>query len=80
MVSAEQIKAARVLLGWSAQELAKNSGVGATTLRRYEMFGGVPNANLSVLSKIKTTLENEGIEFTGDPLINPGVILNLKKA
>ena len=27
---------------------------------------------------IQTTLEDAGIEFTGNPLVNPGVILNLK--
>ena len=80
MISAEQMKAARVLIGWSAAELAKRSGVGATTIRRYEMVGGVPNANLSILTKLKITLENEGIEFTGDPLVNPGVTFNLKKS
>ena len=78
MISSEQIKASRALLGWSAAELAKRSNVGATTLRRYEMVGGVPSANLSVLLKLKSTLENAGIEFTGDPLVNPGVTLNLK--
>ena len=64
MISSEQIKASRALLGWSAAELAKRSNVGATTLRRYEMVGGVPSANLSVLLKLKSTLENAGIEFT----------------
>jgi transcriptional regulator with XRE-family HTH domain len=77
MISAEQIKASRALLGWSA-ELAKRSTVGATTLRRYEMLGGVPAANLSVLMKLKATLESAGIEFTGDPLVNPGVTLRIK--
>ena len=36
-------------------------------------------ANTSVLLKIKTALEKQGIEFTGDPLTNPGVTLNLEK-
>lgn len=67
------------MLGWSAAELAKASKVGPATIRRYEMQEGVPNANLSILTKLKITLENEGIEFTGDPLVNPGVTLNLKK-
>lgn len=80
MISSEQIKASRALLGWSAAELAKRSGVGATTLRRYEMLGGVPKANLSVLMKLKETLEQAGIEFTGDPLVNPGVTLRIKAA
>ena len=78
MVCSEQIKAARALLGWSAGELAKRSGVGATTLRRYEMLGGIPRGNINVLLKIQKTLEAAGIRFTGDPLINPGVTLNLE--
>ena len=31
------------------------------------------------LLKIKNALESQGIEFTGDPLKNPGVILHLDK-
>ena len=79
MVCSEQIKAARALLGWSAGELAKRSGVGATTLRRYEMLGGIPQGNINVLLKVQTTLEAAGIIFTGDPLTNPGVTLDLSK-
>lgn len=78
MVSVEQIKAARAMLGWSALDLANASGVGATTLRRYEMGSGIPSANTKVLLSIQHCLENHGIEFTGDPLKNPGVILHLK--
>jgi len=43
------------------------------------MVGGVPSANLSVLLKLKSTLENAGVEFTGDPLVNPGVTLRIKR-
>ena len=77
MLSVGQIKAARAFLGWSVAELSRNSGVGATTLRRYEMRGGIPNANLQTVQKIISTFESAGIEFTGDPLINPGVTLRL---
>ncbi len=79
MLSSSQIRAARALLGWSGQELATKSGVGITTLRRYELQEGIPNANTKVLLTLKTTMEEAGIEFTGDPLINPGVILHLDK-
>ena len=78
MISSEQIKGARALLGWSAASLAKNSGVGATTIRRYEMGSGIPNGNVQSLLVLKTTFEAAGIEFTGDPLKNPGVTLNLR--
>jgi len=79
MISASQIRAARSLLGWSGRNLSEYSGVGITTLRRYETQDGVPNANNSVLSSIKSCFENHGIEFTGDPLVNPGVTLHLSK-
>ena len=59
--------------------LAMNSGVGATTIRRYEMGRGIPNGNVQSLLALKTTFEAAGIEFTGNPLKNPGVTLNLGK-
>ena len=77
MLSSSQIKAARALLGWSGTDLANKSGVGITTLRRYELQVGIPSANTSVLMLIKQALEEAGIQFTGDPLVNPGVMLHL---
>ena len=79
MLSSNQIRAARALLGWSGTDLADLSGVGITTLRRYELQRGIPSANTSVLMMIKKTLESAGIEFTGDPLVNPGVTLLIKR-
>ena len=79
MLSSSQIRAARALLGWSGTELAEKSGVGITTLRRYELQKGIPSANTSVLLILKDTLELAGIEFTGDPLVNPGVTLRIKR-
>ena len=80
MLSSSQIRAARALLGWSGTELAEKSGVGITTLRRYELQKGIPSANTSVLLILKDTLELAGIEFTGDPLVNPGVTLRIKRS
>ena len=79
MLSSSQIRAARALLGWSGTELAEKSGVGITTLRRYELQKGIPSANTSVLLILKDTLQLAGIEFTGDPLINPGVTLRINR-
>jgi len=78
VLSSSQIRAARALLGWSGTDLAKKSGIGITTLRRYELQKGIPSANTNVLLALIDTLEQAGIEFTGDPLANPGVTLNLK--
>ena len=78
MVSIEQIKAARTMLGWSAVELAKRCGIGSTTIKRYELQSGIPVGTTMVLGAIQETLEADGIEFIGDPRVNPGVILHLK--
>ena len=79
MVSSSQIKAARAMLGWSAIELANRSGVGSASIKRYEVQDGVPVANTKNLMSIRNALEEAGIEFTGDPLVNPGVTLRIKR-
>ena len=78
MISSKQIKAARMLLGWKGKDLADKSGVGITTLRRYETQDGIPNANKFVIKAIKGCLEEAGIVFSGDPVKSPGAILNQK--
>jgi len=78
MISSRQIKAARALLGWKGQDLADKSGVGITTLRRYETQDGVPNANTFVIKAIKDCFEDAGVVFSGDPVESPGVSLNQK--
>jgi transcriptional regulator with XRE-family HTH domain len=78
MISSRQIKAARMLLGWKGKDLADKSGVGITTLRRYEAQDGIPNANKFVLKAIKSCLEEAGVVFSGDPVKDPGVLLNQK--
>jgi hypothetical protein len=78
MISASQIRAARSILGWNGATLSEKSGVSLKTLRRYEVQEGIPAANTSVLMSIKACFEEAGIEFIGDPLKNPGVILLLK--
>ena len=58
-----QLRAARALLAWSAQELATASGVGVTTIRKNELSDGpvsMIRANVDVLTR---TLEAAGIEF-----------------
>ena len=79
MVSSSQIKAARAMLGWNAIELAKRSGVGSASIKRYEVQSGIPIANTKNLMVIRNTFEEAGIEFTGDPLVNPGVTLRIKR-
>ena len=79
MVSSSQIKAARAMLGWSAIELANRSGVGSASIKRYEVQPGIPIANTKNLMVIRNIFEEAGIEFIGDPLVNPGVTLRIKR-
>ena len=79
MISVCQIKAGRVMLGWSAVELAERAGVSSATIKKYEAQTGIPNANTRILSAVKSVLESAGVQFTGDPLVNPGVTLLIKR-
>lgn len=77
-ISSSQIKAARSLLNWSAQDLAEESGVGVATIRRFEGSKGIDSASIKSLNAVKTCFEAAGIEFIGDPQKNPGVMLHVK--
>jgi hypothetical protein len=79
MISVCQIKAGRVMLGWSAVGLAERAGVSSATIKKYETQNGIPNANTRILNAVKLVLEQAGIQFTGDPLVNPGVTLRIKR-
>ena len=79
MISVVQIKAARAMLGWSTRVLADAAGISVATVKKYEQQAGIPRANARVLNAIILALSNAGITFTGDPLINPGVTLNISE-
>tara|TARA_B100000795_G_scaffold225771_1_gene181580 strand:- start:808 stop:945 length:138 start_codon:yes stop_codon:yes gene_type:complete len=39
----------------------------------------IPTGNTSTLASIQSALEQAGIEFTGDPLVNQGAKLRIKR-
>jgi hypothetical protein len=45
--------------------LSKKTGIGTTTLKRFESGDGVPNGHLRNFETIKGVLEKAGIEFIG---------------
>jgi len=59
-----QIRAARALLGWSQDQLARRADVGLATLRRIEQTEGIVKGNFSTVLKIQKALEQAGIDFT----------------
>ncbi len=76
MLRSEQIRAARALVRWSAQNLADNSGVSWKTIQRMESQDGVPSATARNIEKIRMTLEKAGVIFTDrDEDGGPGVRL-----
>ena len=75
MISAEQIRCARALLGISSEELSTISKVGWATIRRFETSNGIPPSRSGNLEKVKSALEARGVVFLGDPIDSPGVQL-----
>ena len=75
MITSEQIRAARALIKWSADDLADAAGVGVATIRRFESVAGVPSGQMRVIELIKISLQDAGVEFVGTPDDRPGVRL-----
>ena len=74
-ISNNQIKAARALLRLSVNELASLSDVSSSTIRRLESQVDYNSPNQNTVTKLKTSLETQGIEFLGTPDKDPGVRL-----
>jgi transcriptional regulator with XRE-family HTH domain len=77
-VSIKQIKAARVLLGWSQERLAEASGVAIPTVKRLEAKDGELGGREETREKIRAALEKAGVEFIDEDGGGPGV--RLRKA
>ena len=73
MLTGAQIRAARHGLRWSVVELATNSGVSVSTIKRIEVDDGVPSASARNLVAVKAAIEAAGIEFIGTPDDAPGI-------
>jgi transcriptional regulator with XRE-family HTH domain len=65
MITGSQIRAARALLDWAAEDLALASMVGIATIRRAERHTGVPNTTRANLEAIERALRKAGVEFVG---------------
>lgn len=75
LITTSQIRAARALIRWSANDLSIKSGIGISTIKRFEVMDGVPSINISTMIAIQKALEDAGIEFIGSPDDRPGVRL-----
>ncbi len=62
MISAKQIKAARLFLDWDQRELAEKAELSLPTIQRMEKFG-VDRSSAANAQKVQRTLELGGIDF-----------------
>ena len=62
MVTVEQIRAARGLLGWSQSELAVRAGLSLPTVKRLEGGFG-PRVSDEARAKLQRAIESAGIDF-----------------
>jgi transcriptional regulator with XRE-family HTH domain len=77
VITGAQMRAARALLRWSADELAAAARLGVATIRRAESVDGAPNSTEANLAAIRAALEAAGVIFLedGDVAGGPGVAL-----
>jgi predicted transcriptional regulator len=80
MANIKQIKAARVLLGWSQETLVDMSGVSISTIKRLEAEGGDLGGRPATGEKIVAALTKAGVEFLDEDGDGPGVRLRKAKA
>ena len=62
-LTSDQIRAARALVRWSAEDLAKASAVGLTTIRRAELKETETSLTAANDLAIRHALEAAGVEF-----------------
>jgi hypothetical protein len=76
-LTSAQIRAARALISWTAQDLANHSEVGVTTIRRAELEPSQTKLTRVNDQAIRRTLEAAGVQFiNADGEAGPGVRLS----
>jgi transcriptional regulator with XRE-family HTH domain len=66
LITAQQLRAARALLGIDQRKLAELSGLSVPTIQRMEASEAVIRGNVDSLVKLVSALEASGIELIGE--------------
>jgi hypothetical protein len=74
-LTSHQIRAARALLRWRAQDLARASAVGVATIRRAELADKETSMTVPNDMAVRRALESAGVEFIEENGGGPGVRL-----
>jgi predicted transcriptional regulator len=77
MITPEQSRAARGLLDWNQQDLAKEAGVGIVKVHQLE--AGTSQPRRATLQVIKRAFEKAGVEFIDENGGGPGVRLRKRQ-
>jgi transcriptional regulator with XRE-family HTH domain len=78
LITVEQLRAARALLGWSQTDLASQAGLSVPTVKRLEGAFG-PHVSDKARLKMQKTLERAGISFIDENGGGPGVRLRKRQ-
>jgi hypothetical protein len=78
-LTSAQIRAARALIRWRAEDLARASAVGVATIRRAELVEGVTAMTAANDSAVRRALESAGVEFIDENGGGPGVRLHKRQ-
>lgn len=79
MITVEQIRGARAMLGLKQDELSQKAGISTGTLNNIER-GFQKDPKISTLRAIRQALEAEGIEFSNPSSGEIGILLKPRKA
>jgi hypothetical protein len=78
-LTSDQIRAARALLRWRADDLARASAVGIATIRRAELAAEETSMTAPNDMAVRRALEAAGVEFIEEDGGGPGVRLHKRK-
>jgi transcriptional regulator with XRE-family HTH domain len=77
-LTSAQIRAARSLLRWSAEDLARQSLLSVATIRRAELTENETSMTLANDQAVRRALEAAGVEFIDENGGGPGVRLKTR--
>jgi transcriptional regulator with XRE-family HTH domain len=78
-LSSSQIRAARALLRWSADDLARESSLGLNTIKRAELAEDKTSLTVANDLAVRRALEAAGVEFIDENGGGPGVRLRQRR-
>lgn len=78
-LSSAQIRAARALIRWSADDLARETSLSVATIRRAELADRETSMTAANDLAVRRALESAGVEFIDENGGGPGVRLRKAK-